>query len=273
MLRSYREPYDWWGAHWGPTAAPLSLLQLVEAGSLDLRLASLLWLVLEWHGSLIVAAGPSLAGKTTTLTALLSLLPPDIGAVYTRGEGEGFAFWGETDPRHTIVLVNEISSHLPSYLWGPSVARLFAAVQQGYAFLATMHAGSMPELVAQLEGPPLLVPRYAIAGLTAVCFLTVERTTAGYRRQVASLWLLEREGPDGLWWAPLAWRDGRGALLHTDEAPLWARLARRLGIASSDALNLAWRQRLDYLTTCYETGRRSEAAVRRAVLAFYAEAD
>lgn len=271
MLRSYREPYDWWGAHWGPAATQLSLFQLVEAGSLDLRLASLLWLVLERHGSLIVAAEPSLAGKSTTLTALLALLPPDVEPVYTRGAAETFDFVDATDPRHTIILVNEISSQLPSYLWGPAVRDLFAMLQQGYALAATMHAGLMSELVAQLEAEPLSVPREAMAGVTAVCFVSADRTTTGYRRQVSSLWLLDGEEPSGLGWAPAAWRDARGGLVHSDDPELLGRLARRLGF-DSGALRSAWWQHFDYLRAQYASGRRGGVAMREAVLAFYSEA-
>ena len=39
------EPFGWWGWHWQP-AVPMSVMQIVEAGSADTALMSLLWAML-----------------------------------------------------------------------------------------------------------------------------------------------------------------------------------------------------------------------------------
>src|SRR5215203_1943318 len=71
----YEEPFGWWGWHWQPPV-PLSVIQLIEARSFDVKLMALLWSLLARRASIIVGAEPPMAGKTTTLTALIDFLPP-----------------------------------------------------------------------------------------------------------------------------------------------------------------------------------------------------
>src|SRR5215467_10066354 len=99
----------------------LSVAQLIALGSLDARTAALLWLLFEHHQSLIVS-GPTDptpgVGKTTTLNALLGFLPNGSTLVYTTGMYEDFEFTGQVQAETTCVLANEVSNHLPIYMWG-----------------------------------------------------------------------------------------------------------------------------------------------------------
>src|SRR3982751_1490318 len=96
MDETEEEPFGWWGWHWEP-AVPLSILQLIQAGSTDTSLMSLLWAMLGRRASVIVAAEPALAGKTTTLTGLPGLLPPGSKNVYLKGHYENFEFADEPE--------------------------------------------------------------------------------------------------------------------------------------------------------------------------------
>src|SRR5262249_47856440 len=106
---------------------PLSVAQLVSLGSLDSRTAALLWLLVERHASLIVSApthpSPGI-GKPTPRNALLGFLPAGTSLVYTAGMYEDFEFKDQVAPETTCVLCNEVSDHLPIYMWG-RVARRF----------------------------------------------------------------------------------------------------------------------------------------------------
>lgn len=81
----------WWGYHWAPPR-PLSITQIIGSGSLDAELAALLWLLIEGRVPVLVAAEPPLAGKTTTLTALMDFLPPEVDKVFLDGWLEDFAW-------------------------------------------------------------------------------------------------------------------------------------------------------------------------------------
>jgi hypothetical protein len=88
-LDEFFEHRGWWGYHWAPPQ-PLSITQIIASGSLDAELTALLWLLIEGKVPLVVAAEAPLAGKTTTLTALMDFLPPATRKVFLRGWSETF---------------------------------------------------------------------------------------------------------------------------------------------------------------------------------------
>jgi hypothetical protein len=171
------EPFGWWGWHWQP-AVPLSIMQIMNAGSVDIDLLAVLWAMLARRASVLVAAEPPMAGKTTTLTALLDLMPPDSNRVYLRGHYETFDFAHEpdADPKNTYILANEMSDHLAVYLWGSRIYKTFELMDQGYAIGSTMHAETVDDVIAILNSEPLCVPPERIAGLTLVINLYVSGT-------------------------------------------------------------------------------------------------
>ena len=171
------EPFGWWGWHWQP-AVPMSVMQIVEAGSADTALMSLLWAMLANRASVIVAAEPPMAGKTTTLTALLDLISPTDKKVYLRGHYENFEFASapDADPAHTYVLANEMSDHLAIYLWGSRIYKTFELLDRGYAIGSTMHAETVDDVICMLNSEPLFVPAEWISKLTLVINLYVSGT-------------------------------------------------------------------------------------------------
>jgi len=146
----YATPVAWWGWSWEPPV-PMSVSELVAAGDMDARTAAVAWLTLAGHGSVLIAAEQPHSGKTTTLTALLDLVPERIRRVYLRGGAETFEFLATSRPATTLLLANELSSHLPVYLWGTKAVRAFTALGQGYALASTLHADSRAEAIAQLR--------------------------------------------------------------------------------------------------------------------------
>src|SRR5262249_1817241 len=154
----FREhPPEWWGWPWR-LPRPLTVTELIAAGSLDASLAALLWLALEHRVSLLVAAAPNGAGKTVTLSALLEFLPPDVRRVHLLGMAEDFPFVPMAEPTRTYLLVNEISDHLPTYLWGRRARRAFELLDDGFAIGGTLHAEGIQDTVDFLRAPPLAVP-------------------------------------------------------------------------------------------------------------------
>ncbi|CAN5770037.1 hypothetical protein BH20CHL1_BH20CHL1_07720 [soil metagenome] len=153
----YDEPFGWWGYHWAPPN-PRSLVWLMQAGALDARLAAFLSLAIELRRTVIVVAEPNEAGKTTLLTALLDFRRADIKPMYLRGWYERFSFLDTVPPERAYLLCNEISAHLPTYLWGQGVRRVFEAGMGGYAFVTTMHANSAADAAELLTRYPLEVP-------------------------------------------------------------------------------------------------------------------
>ncbi|MFQ5880614.1 MAG: type II secretion system protein E, partial [Dehalococcoidia bacterium] len=165
-MRAYNQPVNWWGWHWEPPV-PLSIVEIVKAGSMSARLAALFWMGMERGASVIIAADPPSSGKTTILTAFLGFLPPQAGVYFTRGIGESFDLPPLADAQPFYILINEISDHLPVYTWGSYARRAFQLASQGYSLGSTMHADTPQEVVQILE-QDLGIPPGHIAHLTFI---------------------------------------------------------------------------------------------------------
>ena len=226
---SYDEPFAWWGPVWN-TPTPRSVLDLIGGGVLSTETAALLWALLHRRASLAVVAGPSGAGKTTLLTALLDFLPPGTRRLYLRGCYEPFAFLDDpaVDPLRSVLLANEISAHLPSYLWGPGVRRVLAATERGFALAATLHATSATEMVGSLAGFPLRVPPAEVALLDVVVVLEARALGGQILREVGSVAMLTAIPGGGVSVATVAGRPAFGAPLVIDPECV-AAVATRLG--------------------------------------------
>jgi hypothetical protein len=266
MFREH--PPEWWGWPWR-LPRPLSVAELIAAGSLDARVAALLWVALERRASVLVAAGPNGAGKTVTLTALLDFLPPTVARVHLHGMAEEFAFVERTAPQHTYLLVNEISDHLPIYLWGRRVRRLFELVRAGYAVGATLHAASPDETLAYLRAPPLGLDEGAVAAIDLVVMLTLRRSDTGWLRRVSGVHVVVLERgratpqPVALWDAA---RDTHRCPL-SDAVP---GLAERLRLRAP-ALVRAVERRATWLEQVVRDGQTAPGALRAALAAYRRE--
>lgn len=184
--RDYDVPIGWWGWNWEPPV-PMSITQILQAGNMDPRTAALCGMIIETHGSLLIAAEQPHSGKTTTLTALLDFLPNATRRIFVRGWAETFDFIGQTKPAETILLANELSSHLPVYLWGPKAVRVFEMLRRGYALGSTLHADSADEALAQLVGE-LGVNRSDLARVHLLMVMRIYGTShGGYARRVVSV--------------------------------------------------------------------------------------
>lgn len=187
------EPAGWWGYR-EPPARPLSLVQLITNQTLDYRTAAFLWLAMEHRPTVVVAAPQPGAGKTTFLSALLDLVPDHVARRYLRGWYERFDFIDQDEPERTYLLCNEISSHLPIYLWGTGVRRLFELVQRGYALATTVHAASAEDVLALFREFPLQVPDSALTAIDLVLTLGMGVDPYGTLRRLVRVEVLSATG-------------------------------------------------------------------------------
>ena len=263
----YDIPIGWWGWNWEPPV-PMSITELIAAGNFDARTAALCWLVLEAHGSILIAAEQPHSGKTTTLTALLDLLPDDTRRVFVRGWAETFDFLRHTDPRRTLLLANELSSHLPVYLWGPKAVEVFRTLGRGYALASTLHADSAEEAVAQLTGE-LGVDAGDLARIDLLLVMRMYRVGTAYgpiARRVVSAHRISSDLRGGVSLVRLAgWDADRDAHEHDESAQVELLRARRGGWA--EGLPTELDVRAAYLRDLGERGIFAIPAVRAAVAA------
>ncbi len=215
---SYLEPFSWWGPIWTPTES-MSLDDLISAGTVSAEVAAILKTLMGCRASIVVAAGPSGAGKTTLLTALLNHLPVPTTRIYVRGCYEPFDFLGETDPATSVLLVNEISPHLPIYLWGPGVRRTLEATKTGYQLAATAHATSVEDFVYSLTNYPLRIPSDLLRAIDLLILLGVTWEDGRPVRRVTEVVSLSADAnPGSIRPERIAWRNSESDGFEIDDA-------------------------------------------------------
>lgn len=162
---------------------PLSILELIDFGSLDYRMAAYLSLVLE-EGMNVFVAGETASGKTTLLNAITTFVPPAAKVVSIEDTPEiqvPHANWlrevakpprrDETGAqvsmldllkaalrqRPNLIIIGEIR--------GEEGAIAFQAMQTGHAVMSTFHAASVEKLIQRLTGNPICIPKTYIDNL------------------------------------------------------------------------------------------------------------
>ena len=186
-----RFPEGWWGYHWTlPT--PLSAVEIVASGSLDARLMATLWAVVARRRGVMLASEAPQAGKTTTLSALVDFLPDETVGVFLRGWAQDSSWTDEIGPERGYLLVNEMSDHLPIYVWGPNARAALRLAGAGYGLGATMHADSLEEALACLRDE-LRATDADLAGLTLYLQYSSYHTPSGMYRRVEEAWHLRTD--------------------------------------------------------------------------------
>ena len=286
-----RFPGGWWGYHWAPPR-PMSAVEIVESGSLDARLMASLWTVVSRRRSVMLASEAPMAGKTTTLSALVDFLPPGTTGVFLRGWGQDDRWVDEIGREAAYLLVNEMSDHLPIYVWGRNARGALMLAGKGYGLGATMHADSLSEALASLRGE-LGATDTDLAGLTIYLQFSAYRTPAGMYRRCEEAWHLRLDddgsllpvrlttiegdrspsmtGAQRLPAPPILATDGGRAhrsFVHDPEA--YAMLATSLGL-SADALEEELRHRSDFLADLARRGICDPVSVASALAEYPSE--
>jgi type II/IV secretion system protein len=255
---------------------PLSIAQLVAAGSLDTRTAALLWLLVQRHQSFIVS-GPTDptpgVGKTTTLNALLGFLPAGSTVVYTMGMFEDFGFVSDVEPATTCVLANEVSDHLRIYMWGKPARTLLRLPESGFAVASSCHADTIDDVMAMLTRD-LRLGAEDVRRLGVIVNIGLVGAVWPPRRRFLTTHFILPDGGDGEPWGvrllPLsAWREASDDFEHADGAAL-RELAAAIGMAP-DELKLAVTRRMDRLAPLVAGRGAGLQATRQVVDALWSE--
>lgn len=170
------EPFYWWGPVWAPQHSR-TLTQLVNQELLSAREAAVLAVLYRRGASLFVISRTSGACKSTLLDAIVQSGSQYRDRIYLRGSYETFDFLDGVDVRRCCLLVNEISPHLPIYLWGGGVGRFLHAAAAGYQLCATSHAADARSFIHLLTTRPLDVPLAEVHRPKVV--VTLSSTTVG----------------------------------------------------------------------------------------------
>lgn len=233
---------------------PLSVAQLVAAGSLDTRTAALLWLLVQRHQSFIVS-GPTDptpgVGKTTTLNALLGFLPAGSTVVYTMGMFEDFGFVSEVEPATTCVLANEVSDHLRIYMWGRPARTLLRLPENGFAVASSCHADTIDDVMVMLTRD-LRLAAEDVRRLGVIVNIGLVGDVWPQRRRFLTTHFILPDGGDNQPWGVRllrlsTWQEESDDFAHADSAVM-GDLAAALGMEPDD-LEAAVERRVKRLTS------------------------
>jgi archaeal flagellar protein FlaI len=153
---------------------PLPLTQLIAWGTMDPNIGAYLWLCME-HGMSVFVSGETASGKTTTLNALLPLVPPDAKILTAEDTPEvrpPHLNWQQLVTRDAadagarvdmgdllkVGLRSRPDRIVVGEIRGAEGAVAFQAMQTGYATYATFHASSVAKLVQRFTSAPINVP-------------------------------------------------------------------------------------------------------------------
>ena len=176
---------------------PLSILELVEFGSLDYRMAAYLSIILE-EGMNTFVSGETASGKTTLMNAITVFVPPAAKVVSiedtpeiqvphqnwlrevakAQRPGEKGAVVTMMDllkaalrQRPNLIIIGEIR--------GEEGAIAFQAMQTGHAVMATFHASTVEKLIQRLTGNPINIPKTYIDNLNVVVIQSAVKLPSG----------------------------------------------------------------------------------------------
>ena len=281
-----RFPEGWWGYHWS-LPRPMSAVEIVESGSLDARLMATLWAVVSRRRGVMLSSEAPMAGKTTTLSALVDLLPNHTVGIFLRGWRRDVSWTDEVGPDRGYMLINEMSDHLPIYVWGPNALAALQLAGGGYGIGATMHADTLDEALDELRRE-LGATDADLAGMTTYLQFSAYRTPSGMYRRCEEAWHLRTDADGVLTPVRLAAIEGerspsltgaqrypvpptlpgdggraRRPLIHDPAA--YAVLAGSLGL-SPDALEDELTSRAEFLASLSERGICEPPAVAAALL-------
>jgi len=181
---------------------PFTPIKLLEFGTVDLKILSYLWLLIEEGKSMLISGGTA-TGKTSFLNALAMFIPPNLKIVTIEDTAElnlmnpnwvaqvarpgyGPTRYGEVSMEDLLkaalrqrpdwIIVGEVR--------GREAYVLFQALATGHYGLGTIHAETIEALINRLTTPPISLPKSLLEALDAVVFLIRTRRNDRIIRRV-----------------------------------------------------------------------------------------
>jgi hypothetical protein len=173
----------------------LSIVDLIRAGTISMEMAACAMRAMHQGASLLTAAGPGGAGKTTLMAAILDFLPLGVPLVTVDNPRAIRDALRRPQPEPACYLAHEIGSgDWYGYIWGRDVADFFSLSGGPRRIASCLHADTLEELTGILCSAPLRVASEALGRVGLILFMHVARVASGYRRRVASFWEADGRG-------------------------------------------------------------------------------
>ncbi len=270
---------------------PLSIIDLINIGTIDAKLGAYFWVLLENKMSMMVIGGTG-AGKTSTLNALISLMRPNDKIVTVEEIAElnslhdnwvqltsrrGFRFGAADESSISLFELVKLSlRYRPDYIIvgeirGEEAYALFQAVATGHGGICTMHADSLDRAVKRLTSEPMNVAEVYIPLMNTCIYISrvelpKKKLGLNFGRRARNVWEIAEFEKYGLIseWSPTE------DVFHTDldKSFLLKQIAIKKGLTKADILEEISRREM-ILTEILEAGKRNQREVTEAIADYY----
>jgi flagellar protein FlaI len=175
---------------------PWSVFKLVDLGTFSLEEAAFLWLMVKYRVPIMVL-GELFTGKTTTINAILSMIPPD-SRVFTIEDAPELAapsrYWIRTITREDvdnpqdrisvfsllkIAVRMSVDYIIVGEVRGEEARDWAQAILLGHGGLTSFHASTVEAALLRLRSPPIEVPEQALKYINVFIKMEPLPTEAG----------------------------------------------------------------------------------------------
>ncbi|MBT4136190.1 CpaF family protein [archaeon] len=242
---------------------PYTIIDLINNKTLDIEVASLLWLAIEYEMNVLISGGTA-SGKTSLLNACMPFIPPNHRIISVEDTRElmlpDFLYWcplvtrspnpeGKGEVSMLDLLINSLRMRPDRIVLGEMRRKeeamvLFEAMHTGHSVYATVHADSAAETVSRLTNPPLSVPPNLLnaVNLNLVVFRDRRR---GIRRV---LQVAEFEAGDEKAYANILYRwipEEDRIIKHSENSRFFEDITRNTGMSQNEiAQNIEEKKRI-----------------------------
>ncbi|MEE3082468.1 MAG: type II/IV secretion system ATPase subunit [Candidatus Thermoplasmatota archaeon] len=182
----------------------ISIIQLIQWGTMSAEVAAYIWLCLE-NGMSLLVSGETASGKTTTLNAILPFIDHNVKIYSAEDTPEvkvRHRLWQRLVTRDSknedsrVEMFDLLKAALrsrPRYIIigeirGVEGATAFQAMQTGHPVIATFHASSIVKMIQRFTGDPINVPMRFFDNLNFAIFQeVVEAPGGGIARRITGI--------------------------------------------------------------------------------------
>jgi len=165
----------------------LSIVDLMDAGTISPDLAAYLLAAIGNGASFMVGALPGGAGKTTVMGALLNFVPPTVQLAAADGAAAIAAGAAAPDPTYCYICHEIGAGPYYAYLWGSDLRAYFELPAAGHMLATNLHADTYAQARDQVCGHNG-VSAEAWRRMNLMLFLSVRRTGLSVSRLVEEVW-------------------------------------------------------------------------------------
>ncbi|MGQ9759262.1 MAG: type II/IV secretion system ATPase subunit [Candidatus Methanomethylicaceae archaeon] len=273
-------------------ADPLTIVDLIQLGTISVDLAAYLWFAIENKSSILIA-GEVASGKTTLLNCTSMFIRPDMKIVSIEETPElniphtnwipmatRTGFGRKTSDVTLFDLLKNALRQRPDYLIvgevrGEEAYTLFQALSTGHGIQATIHADTAQKVINRLESKPMNVPRPLIGVLDIIMVqsrVSLRGKPARRTLNITEIIEYNREKDEILLNEIARWDPSTDQHIKTKESAVLKRIAEKRGLTIEDVASEINKRKI-VLNWMIKKGMRRYLEIGTILREYYADSE